>query len=233
VPRVVGDTRIRNVGVRALAREVGLAEPTVTIKLNRGMTPDQIREQQAVKRRVGKAGLTDQENGKSTGKKTGKEDSGFRSYSPSNPKAGKMKEPTAVVAPSPAPPLVPPPTKVVAEVGPDTVKQRESFYEARERKEIALANEKELMVMMRRGDVAPIVQVNAWFSGCIIKARDILLRMGPELRDRLAAEVDPVECEKLILAEIERALEAMRLFPVSGFATGETEDVDERIEEVV
>lgn len=37
------------VGVAALAREVGLSSPSVTVKLQRGMTPDDIRAEQAAK----------------------------------------------------------------------------------------------------------------------------------------------------------------------------------------
>ena len=43
------------VGVAALAREVGLSSPSVTVKLQRGMTPDQIRAEQKAKGAKGKA----------------------------------------------------------------------------------------------------------------------------------------------------------------------------------
>ena len=58
----------------------------------------------------------------------------------------------------------------------------------------------------RRGELVPIAEINAYVAGMIIRARDILLRIGPELRDRLAQEADPVACEGLIDGEVQRAL---------------------------
>lgn len=214
-----------NVGVSALAREVGLTASAIGQKLNKGMTPDQIRTEAEMRKVMGAMGLGGR-TGRPKGSASADADADVSlasSYVPPNqrrPGAGAAQLPPAI----PPPPRVPPPLvpraspsalpdKVIAEVGPETYTDRENFYHARERKEIALANEKEFRVAQLRGELAPVVQVNAWVSGCIVKARDVFLRIGPELRDRLAAESDPVACERMVVAEVERGLEALRTFP--------------------
>jgi len=56
------------------------------------------------------------------------------------------------------------------------------------------------------GVLEEVGPLNAWAAGMIIRARDILLRIGPELRDRLAQETAPVKCDEMVTAEIARAL---------------------------
>ncbi len=65
---------------------------------------------------------------------------------------------------------------------------------------------------VREGNLAPIGEVNAWVAGMIIRAREILTRIGPELKDRLAQTVDPHECERLVAAETNRALNELAEF---------------------
>jgi len=71
---------------------------------------------------------------------------------------------------------------------------------------VAIADLRELEVAQKRGELLPASEVNAFISGMIIRARDILLRIAPELRDRLATCSDAVECERLIDDEVRRAL---------------------------
>jgi len=85
----------------------------------------------------------------------------------------------------------------------------ESFTEAQTRKERALADLRELELSAKRGELVSLVQVNAWVSGMILRARDILLRIGPELRDRLSKESDPITVDGLITKEITRALQEL------------------------
>jgi hypothetical protein len=54
--------------------------------------------------------------------------------------------------------------------------------------------------------------INAWAAGMIIAARDELLRIGPELRERLAQETDPIECEQMISKRITQALNKLNEF---------------------
>src|ERR1043165_2697873 len=62
----------------------------------------------------------------------------------------------------------------------------ETFSEAQRRKEVALANKYELENKIKLNELAPIGEVNAWVSGMILRARDIMVRISPELCDRLA-----------------------------------------------
>ncbi|HEY4359415.1 MAG TPA: hypothetical protein VGN17_00500 [Bryobacteraceae bacterium] len=89
----------------------------------------------------------------------------------------------------------------------------ETFYEAQRRKEIALASLRELELQVKQGDLAPIAEVNAWVAGMIVEARNILLRIAPDLRDRLAIETDPAAIDRLIAAEVDRALAALAQYP--------------------
>ena len=86
----------------------------------------------------------------------------------------------------------------------------EVLAEAQRRKETALADKAELDVLQRRGELVPLATVNAWMASGIIRCRDILLRIGPELRDRMAVETDPVKCEKMVVEEVVRALSQLK-----------------------
>lgn len=55
-------------------------------------------------------------------------------------------------------------------------------------------------------ETVDLAAVNGYVAGMIIKARDVFLRMPGELRDRLAAESDAVNCESIVAAEVQRGL---------------------------
>jgi hypothetical protein len=57
-----------------------------------------------------------------------------------------------------------------------------------------------------------VAEINAFVSGMIVRARDILTRIAPELRDRLAKETDPIRIQELIEAEVNRALASLAQF---------------------
>lgn len=59
---------------------------------------------------------------------------------------------------------------------------------------------------VREGNLVPVGEINAWVAGMIIRAREILTRIGPELKDRLAQETNPHQCERLVMGEVNRAL---------------------------
>lgn len=88
--------------------------------------------------------------------------------------------------------------------------------EARRRKEIALAELHELRLGERRGELRPIAAINAYISGMIIEARDILLRIAPELADKLAQESDPIKCRELIEVEVKQALRKLAEYQPEG-----------------
>ena len=114
---------------------------------------------------------------------------------------------TAVVV-SGVPGQVPAPTPVRERpvVSDQTQQTVEDLAAAQLRKESALASLREEELKQKRGELAPLIMVNAYICGMIVKARDILMRIAPELRDWLAATSDPVEIEKRLDAEIRRAL---------------------------
>lgn len=54
-----------------------------------------------------------------------------------------------------------------------------------------------------------LAAVNAFVAGMIIKAREELLRIGPETRDDLARHSDPIDCERIVSSRIMRAVEML------------------------
>lgn len=72
------------------------------------------------------------------------------------------------------------------------------------RKEALRADRRELDLRISRGELVPIVYVFELVAGAIIAARDIALGIGPELRDALAVETDPVRCQAAIETEMRR-----------------------------
>ena len=253
--------QVRNRGVAALARELGVSNVTISRQLSRGMSPAEIRANAAqraarVVAGIGVRGgpsqrnLKDAEKAKERGAASSRVAVTARATATATaptpaattPPADRAKSlqarlravadgrplpPSRVkswgqqgggdgtdsnsVDAAPAPDLI---RDVFAESesesAPAAAAAPETHVEALRRKEVALANLKEVELAQRRGDLIPLVQVNAWFSGCIVSARDILLRIGPELRDRLAACVDPVVCERMVDEEVRRALGKLR-----------------------
>ena len=90
--------------------------------------------------------------------------------------------------------------------------ETESFNQAQRRKEVAIADLRELELKQKRGELVPVSDVNAFVSGMVVRARDILLRVAPELRDRLAVCSDPIECEAMVTDEVYRALRELSEF---------------------
>jgi hypothetical protein len=89
-----------------------------------------------------------------------------------------------------------------------------SEREARRRKLAAEAIRSELEVAVQRGELVALGPLNAWMAGCILRAQEILLRIGPELRDRLAHESNPNRCEQLVTVEVERALRQLSEYKI-------------------
>ena len=81
-----------------------------------------------------------------------------------------------------------------------------SYTEALRVREWIRVEKEKLNLARQRAELAAIVEINAWIAGMIMRARDILLRIPPELRDKLAQEDDPVRCEELLMEEIHRSL---------------------------
>lgn len=91
-----------------------------------------------------------------------------------------------------------------------------TLAEAQRQREWIRVKKDELELARRRAELAPIGEINAWVAGMVIRAREILLRIAPELKDRLAQQSNPHECEKLVADEVKRALNELAEFKPSG-----------------
>jgi hypothetical protein len=81
-----------------------------------------------------------------------------------------------------------------------------TFADAKTKREYVRLEKEALYLKQQKGELAHIGPLNNWATGMIAEAKQILLRIGPELKDRLAQETSPHACEVLITAEVHRAL---------------------------
>jgi hypothetical protein len=86
------------------------------------------------------------------------------------------------------------------------VPQPDSLSEASRRFQWLRVKERELELQVLEGKLVDVGQINSYVGGMIIRARDRLLRIGPELRDRLAQSTDPNTCQELVDTEVFLAL---------------------------
>jgi hypothetical protein len=111
-------------------------------------------------------------------------------------------------------PLLAAPTHAYSEPSPVsrfTTSER-TFADAKTKREYIRLEREALQLKRFKGELAPIGEINAWVAGQIIRAREILMRIGPELKDRLAQTSNPHECERLVNYEISRALNELSEF---------------------
>lgn len=203
---------IRNLGVNALARELGLHPVTVSRKMTQGKTVEQIRAEAVRERMRGNAGPRMR--------------MGARKH---------VGQPGALTNRKDAPPPAPVPTlpigytparvRMNARVGlvPDadanvrsvaqsvsvttaTAEDLTSYEEAKLRKAWADAKLAEAKHAKLSGELVPTRIVNAFFTQQFIDVNKRLRAIGPECRDRLAACEDPVECDRIVTAAVEEAL---------------------------
>lgn len=218
-----------NRGVAALAAEIGRTTGAVSRALSKGKTVEAIRE---TARRTNERRLAGKARGKQAG---GLQPVRVEDYRVPSSMSAPSPSPSPTPAPrsyipsrrmtigSPGAVLVPEaavPGETRAPGFSDSVAPVldqngiETEASADRRKAIALANERELTVAQKRKELLPVRELNTWFAGCIVACRNTLLRIGPEHRDRLAAETDPVKCEEMIDAEVRRALAMLKEMPV-------------------
>jgi hypothetical protein len=95
---------------------------------------------------------------------------------------------------------------------PETAASGNSRGTSRAVRELYEARLRKLEWEQKSGELVAVAPINAWVASMIIRARDILLRIGPELRDRLAQETDPNRVQELLDAEHRRALRELREF---------------------
>lgn len=107
-------------------------------------------------------------------------------------------------------------TKVVTTEEPVTTESEDgTFHEAQRRREWLRVKKDELELARKRGEMAPIGEINAWIVAMIVRARDLLLRIPSELKDRLAQDSNPLRCEQLLLGEVHRVLNELAEFKQS------------------
>lgn len=73
------------------------------------------------------------------------------------------------------------------EVDEDGKPKKETRFAAETRKQVALANEREILVAQRRGELMARVNVANFLSSTFVAVRDRLMRLGPENQDAFAA----------------------------------------------
>lgn len=193
-------TKPTHTGVSQLARETGYSIASVSKKLTAGKTPDQIRSD------AKRAGIRPTVLVTSTGKLASKVER--VEHQQAEKERGRASKPLLGSATHHN--GIPP--ESVSSPTPRARTQDENYYQAQARKERVLADLRELEYQEKMGQLAPVDLINSWFSGCIVRARDILLNIGPELRDRMAQETNPVVCEEMVTFEIRRALSEMSIY---------------------
>jgi len=227
---VAAPGRQKNTGVVRLARESGMDSTTVSRKLARGMTPDQIREQGALWAQKGTL--------KGRNKRRVKPETlqRVKSYVPA--RRASAPTPSAIPAPKPAqaagPKLMENGHANGRTNGRGARKELridgENIIQAELRRAIAQANEREAKVAILRGDWVPREQVNFWVGSEIVEVRNIIMRME-DLGDDLALIDDPVECRRILRGEAVRALAALRLMGIEAAggqaSTSEKDEEDE------
>lgn len=152
---------VMNVGVAALAREVGLSEAAVSRKMKAGQTPDQIRRSAAQRKGIKPP------NTKGPGR------------------AAKPSEYDLVI---------------------QSHERGDALEEAKLRRAKALAEHQEIDNMLRRGELMPVAYVRLWASRFLTDGRDELLKGPSEMQDALAAETDPLKCNAIVRAWVERIM---------------------------
>ena len=95
---------------------------------------------------------------------------------------------------------------------PEADTSNRTFAEAQRQREWARVEKEALQLRRMQGELAPIGEVNAWVAGMVLRAREILTAMPAQLKDQLAQQTDPHECEQLIAAEVRRALDGLSEF---------------------
>ena len=203
----------QNFGVNALARELGISGAAVSARLKKGQTVEQIRL--AIASRTG-----DQRGPKKTRVWVGNnyvplkmaEAAAESVLSPGRKVSWKHDRPVVSGVPVPVP-AVETGVGSTRAVGGDELNGHgddESYNEALRREKIAAANIREIQEEKQRRELVPIVHVNAWFAGVVVKAREMGLRIGPELADRLALTTEPGKCAEMVSVEVRRMLGVLR-----------------------
>jgi hypothetical protein len=153
-------------GVNALARETGLPKSTISERMRKGQTADQIRIYAAMR------------DGRSP----------QRTFRP-----GALRCEAAKSAQS----------QTEYEVILRSRNRLDAIGDAQLRRARALADKQELENQQRRSELVPTVYLREWSRRFLAYSRDALFKVS-ELPEVLAAECDPVKCNQILRAWVER-----------------------------
>jgi hypothetical protein len=184
-------------GLRAAARELGISHPALKKAADRGRVPrlsDGTFDVDACR-----VALSHNTN-------LGKQRSAR-----SQQRAGARKPPEPPVERSACVKELPPRPPVPDEADPQKEPDGTYTEASRQREWIRLERDR-LALERERKQLIELAPINAYVAGMIIKARDELMRMGPELRDRLAQETDPIACEAMLNNRVGQVLAGMSEF---------------------
>lgn len=171
----------RNTGVRAIAAEAGCSPTLVTMKLNQGKTREQIIAEAAEYRKR-------------------QEQKVYKTA----PKPEPRQRPVSVVEPRAVAAM-----EAAFNAADELFIQSEDFNSAQRRKEIALANLRELELAEKQGVLVNANEVAEGWAALVSEAKSKLMLIPDELCDRLAVESHPVRCREIMREEIRAALEVL------------------------
>jgi hypothetical protein len=89
----------------------------------------------------------------------------------------------------------------------------EDFASAQARKEVALANLRELEEAEKRRNLLPADEVRDAVNGMVIGARAKLLVIGDELADKLASTSNAIKCREMVDERVAQALAELTEYP--------------------
>lgn len=175
-----------------LAEQIGLTYEAVRLKRKKGMTDAAIIKQAEARQKLQDSG------GKNTSDKGGQQAGVAKSFYAARAAELKPKVEASVVVP------------LIKGKRPEPDEQ---MFNAQWRKEIALADLKDLEVAQKRGELIPIVQVQSWVVNCIVRAREVWMGLR-DLADRIRQEPDVIKAQQLVDDEVRRGLEELEKFGV-------------------
>jgi phage terminase Nu1 subunit (DNA packaging protein) len=92
----------------------------------------------------------------------------------------------------------------------------ETLADAQRRKEVALADMRELDAQKAKGEVLDTEEVRNAVSGMIMACRAKLLALAGEICDKIAATSDPITVRELLDERIRQALAELAEYPGKG-----------------
>jgi hypothetical protein len=84
-----------------------------------------------------------------------------------------------------------------------------SYAASLAKKEFALSQLREIELAQKRGELLPVRYARIWGTRFLTEAKDTLLRVPGELRDRLASEDDPNVIEEILRSSFENYFNAL------------------------